>query len=73
MEDERIHQISQKASWITFQIVVIRFALGGATLIAIREIYPGYADLGFFMAYASCAVLGLYSTLYMYFNMESGG
>jgi uncharacterized membrane protein len=38
-----------------------------------RNTYPGYADLGFFMAYMSCAVLVLYSLFYMYYNREYGG
>lgn len=73
VEDERIHQISQKASWITFQIVVISFALGGTTLIAMSNSYPGYTNLGFFMVYVSCAIMVLYSLLYMHYNREYGG
>lgn len=73
VEDERIHQISQKASWITFQIVVISFALGGTTLIAMRNSYPGYTNIGFFMVYGSCAIMVLYSLLYMHYNREYGG
>ncbi|RXA18969.1 DUF2178 domain-containing protein [Methanosarcina sp. MSH10X1] len=73
VEDERIRQVSQRASWVTLQFTAIGFALGGAILIAMREAHPGYVDLGFFMAYASCAVLVLYSIFYMYFNLKSGG
>lgn len=73
VEDERIHQVSQKASRVTLQIVALGFALGGASLIAMRDIYPGYIDLGFFMAYASCGVLVLYSLFYKYYNREYGG
>lgn len=73
VEDERIHQISQKASWITFQIVVISFALGGTTLIAMRNTYPDYINIGFFMVYVSCAIMVLYSLLYMHYNRKYGG
>ncbi|MDY9928035.1 DUF2178 domain-containing protein [Methanosarcina sp.] len=73
VEDERIHQVSQKASRITLQIVALGLALGGAFLIAMRDAYPGYIDLGFFMAYASCGVLVLYSLFYKYYNREYGG
>jgi uncharacterized membrane protein len=73
VEDERIHQVSQKASRITLQIVVLGLALGGAALIAMRYIYPGHTDLGFFMAYASCGVLVLYSLFYKYYDREYGG
>lgn len=73
VEDERIRQISQKASWITLQFTALSFAIGGTVLIAMRSTYPGYSDLGFFMAYAGCAVLVLYSLFYMYYNREYGG
>lgn len=73
VEDERIRQISQKASWITLQFIAVSFALGGTALIAMKNTYPGYINLGFFMAYASCAVLVLYSLSYMYCNREYGG
>lgn len=73
VEDERIRQVSQKASWVTLQFTALGFALGGAILIAMRETYPGYNDLGFFMAYTGCSILVLYSIFYMYFNMKSGG
>lgn len=73
VEDERIHQVSQKASRVTLQIVALVFALGGAVLIAMRDHYPVYTDLGFFMAYASCGVLVLYSLFYKYYNREYGG
>lgn len=73
VEDERIHQVSQKASWITFQIVVISFALGGTTLIAMRNTYPGYTNIGFFMVYVSCAIVVLYDLLYMRYNRKYGG
>ncbi len=73
IEDERALQVGQKASWVTLQFTALSFALGGAALIAMRDTYPGYTDLGFFMAYAGCAVLVLYSIFYMYFNMKSRG
>jgi uncharacterized membrane protein len=73
VEDERIHQVNQKASWIVFQIIVISFALGGSTLIAMRKTYPGYINLGFFMVYVSCAIMVLYGLLYTHYNREYGG
>ncbi len=72
VEDERIHLVSQKASWVTFKILVVIFAIGGAALLSMRDIYPSYTYLGFFMAYVSCAVLVLYSLFYMYYNREYG-
>ncbi|MGB9938796.1 DUF2178 domain-containing protein [Methanosarcina sp.] len=73
VEDERVRQVSQKASRVTLQFIALGFTLAGAILIAMRETYPGYTDLGFFMAYAGCAVLVLYSVFYGYFNMKYGG
>jgi uncharacterized membrane protein len=73
VEDERVYQVSQKASRVTLQIVTLCFALGGSVLIAMRDLYPQYTDIGFFMAYASCGVLVLYSLFYKYYNREYGG
>lgn len=73
VEDERIRQINQKASGITLQFITLSFAIGGIILVAMEDNYPKYTDLGFFMSYASCAILVLYSIFYMYFNKESGG
>ncbi|MDI9394977.1 MAG: DUF2178 domain-containing protein [Euryarchaeota archaeon] len=73
VEDERIHQVSQKASHVTLQIVALGLAIGGVVLIAMRNTYPGYTDLGFFMAYASLGILVLYSLFYKYYNREYAG
>jgi uncharacterized membrane protein len=73
VEDERIRQVSQKASGITLQFIIISFAVGGTVLVAMKDSYPKYTDLGFFMSYVTCAALVLYSIFYMYFNMKSGG
>lgn len=73
VEDERIRQVSQKASWVTYQIIVLSFSIGGVVLISMRNTYPLYADLGFFLAYACCGILVLYSLFYTYFNREYGG
>ncbi len=73
VEDERIRQVSQKASWVTYQIIVLSFSIGGVVLISMRNTYPLYTDLGFFLAYACCGILVLYSLFYTYFNREYGG
>ena len=67
-EDNRIRQISQQASWATFQITVIGFAIGGAALMALEKNYSVNASLGSFMAYSSCGVLVLYTLFYIYYN-----
>ncbi len=73
VEDERIRQVNQKASGITLQFIIISFAVGGTVLVAMKDTYPKYTDLGFFMSYAACTSLVLYSIFYMYFNMKFGG
>ncbi len=73
IEDERIHQVNQKASGIVFQITVVSFAIGGAILIAMRKTYPDYTNLGFFMVHVSFAIMVLYGLLYMHYNREYGG
>ncbi|WP_292389373.1 DUF2178 domain-containing protein [Methanosarcina sp. UBA5] len=73
VEDERIRQVSQKASGITLQFIILSFAIGGTVLVAMKDTYPKYTDFGFFMSYAACTSLVLYSIFYMYFNMKSGG
>jgi uncharacterized membrane protein len=73
VEDERIYQVSQKASWATYQIVVLIFAIGGLVLITLRNTHPVYTDLGIFVAHSACGIIVLYSLLYMYYNREYGG
>jgi uncharacterized membrane protein len=73
VEDERVRQVSQKASWVTYQIMVLSFAIGGSALIAMRNDYPMYSELGYLMAYSSGGILLLYGLLYMYYNREYGG
>jgi uncharacterized membrane protein len=67
-EDNRIRQISQQASWATFQITVIGFAIGGATLIALEKTIPVNNSLGNFMAYTSCGLLVLYTFFYIFYR-----
>ncbi len=73
VEDERIYQISQKASNVTLRIVTLCLAIGGVVLISMKDLYPGYTYLGLFMTYASCWVILLYSLFYIYYNREFGG
>jgi uncharacterized membrane protein len=70
LEDERTYQVAEKASRITFQIVVLSFGLVGTALIAIRNSYPEYTSLGLFLACASCGILVLYFLFYVYYNKK---
>lgn len=72
VEDERICRVGQMASRASLQVVALGFALGGTILIAMRNTYPNHVDLGFFLGYASCGILVLYSLFYIYFNKEYG-
>lgn len=72
VEDERTYRIAQRASFTTLQLVALCFAIVGALLIAMRNLYPAYADLGFFLSYASCGILVLYALFYSYFSKKYG-
>jgi len=72
LEDERVWKVGQMASRAALHIVALGFALGGAVFIATRNSYPEYSDLGFFLAYASCGIMVLYTLFYMYYNREYG-
>jgi uncharacterized membrane protein len=78
VEEERIYQVSQKASWVTYQIVVLSFAIGGLVLIAMRNyrnekclpyVYRPWHFHGSFglWDYSSLCLL------YLYYNREYGG
>ncbi|MDD4331626.1 MAG: DUF2178 domain-containing protein [Methanosarcinaceae archaeon] len=72
LEDERILQISRRTSQTVLQFVVLCSALGAAMLIALKNLHPKYAEFGFFLAYASCGLLLLYTLFYMYYNKQYG-
>jgi len=72
LEDERAYKVTEKASKMTFQIVIVSFALAGATLIAMKNSYPEYTFLGFFLAYTTCGILVLHFLFYAYYNKKYG-
>lgn len=72
LEDERAYKVTEKASRITFQIVVLSFALAGAALISMKNSYPEYTSLGFFLTYTSCGILVLHFLFYTYYNKKYG-
>lgn len=70
VEDEMNFHINHLASTLTLKLVAICFATVGAILIAMRNTYPQYMDLGFFLAYASCLIIVLYAIFYSYYNSK---
>ena len=70
VEDEMNFHIGHLASSLTIKIVAICFTAVGSILISMRNIYPQYMDLGFFLAYASCLIILLYAILYSYYNRK---
>ncbi|WP_321417656.1 DUF2178 domain-containing protein [uncultured Methanomethylovorans sp.] len=70
VEDEMNFHINHLASALTLKLVTICFATVGAILIAMRNTYPQYMDLGFFLAYTSCIIIMLYAIFYSYYNRK---
>lgn len=70
VEDEMNFHISHLASTLTIKIVPICFATVGSILISMRNTYPQYMDLGFFLAYTSCLIIVLYAIFYSYYNRK---
>ena len=73
MIDERVHRISQMASRTTLQIFGWVSAASAFILIAFgRTISTGFEQSGYTLAYATCALLLLYSLFYKYYGSKFG-
>jgi uncharacterized membrane protein len=73
MIDERVHRISQMASRTTLQIFGWVSAASAFILIAFgRTISTGFEQAGYTLAYATCALLLLYSVFYKYYGSKFG-
>jgi uncharacterized membrane protein len=71
--DERVHRISQMASRTTLQMFGWVSAASAFILIAFgRTISTGFEQAGYALAYATCALLLLYSVLYKYYRRKFG-
>jgi uncharacterized membrane protein len=73
MIDERVHRISQMASRTTLQIFGWVSAASAFILITLgRTISTGFEQAGYTLAYATCALLLLYSVFYKYYGSKFG-
>jgi uncharacterized membrane protein len=73
MIDERVHRISQMASRTTLQVFGWVSAASAFILIAFgRTISTGFEQAGYTLAYATCALLLMYSVLYKYYGSKFG-
>jgi uncharacterized membrane protein len=67
IEDERIHQISEKASRKTLQIFGIASALLGLTLITLKEL----TEVGYTLAFSASILVILYLIFYAYYSRKT--
>jgi uncharacterized membrane protein len=68
MTDERINQISGKASRIVMTISVSLMSVAGIVLVSLRNIYPQYQIIGNIFLYLECGMMLLYSILFKCFS-----
>jgi uncharacterized membrane protein len=70
MNDERIEQITGKASRLTFTIATFLMAISGLILIALRDKYPETYIIGNMFAYLTCGLLFLYAIIFKYYSRK---
>jgi uncharacterized membrane protein len=68
MEDERIHRVGEKAARKTFQVFTITTALTGTVLIALRNKYPQFEQIGSVLMFCLFTLMVLYMVFYAYYN-----
>jgi uncharacterized membrane protein len=72
--DERVHRISEMASktalqvfaWLSVAVAIILIILG-------TNNSANFEQAGYTLAYATCALLALYSICYKYYDKKHGG
>jgi len=73
MIDERVHRISEMASRTTLQIFGWVSAASAFILSVFgKGISTGFEQAGYTLAYATCALLLLYSVFYKYYGNKFG-
>ncbi len=70
MTDERINQISGRASRIVMTISVLLMSVAGIVLVSLRNIYPQYQIIGNIFLYFECGMMLLYSILFKCFSRK---
>jgi uncharacterized membrane protein len=67
MEDERSHQISEKAARMALAIFVPAVVMVALVLIVLsNSILPGYREAGTVLAYSACALMVAYHIAHLY-------
>lgn len=66
IEDERDHEIAGRAALIAMKTFAICGSIVTLVLLSLRQNYPAYEAAGSVLAYATCAILLLYSFVYNY-------
>ncbi|CAF30231.1 DUF2178 domain-containing protein [Methanococcus maripaludis] len=57
IEDELLHKVAEKASYLTIQVVCLLFALLGVFLTTFETYVPGYTLIGTCLAYSAIFIL----------------
>ncbi|MBA2841201.1 putative membrane protein [Methanococcus maripaludis] len=57
IEDELLHKVAEKASYLTIQVVCLIFALLSVFLTAFKSYVPEYALIGTLLAYSALCLL----------------
>ena len=71
MEDELIHRLSEKSSYMTLRVSLLPMAVLGAVFIALsKRGSPVLNEIGLTLAFAVCALLLLHLGFYAYYSRK---
>ncbi|MGC9445030.1 MAG: DUF2178 domain-containing protein [Candidatus Methanospirareceae archaeon] len=71
MEDELVHRLSEKASYMTLRVALLPMAVLGAVFIALSiGGLPVLKEIGLTLAFAVCALLLLHIGFYAYYSRK---
>lgn len=71
--DERTVIIYEKASNAALRVFALGAMAVGTTLIVLSDTYPAYEQLGYTLAYLTCALLMLQLAFHSYYSRKYGG
>ncbi|MBN1763102.1 MAG: DUF2178 domain-containing protein [Methanomicrobia archaeon] len=71
MEDELIHRLNEKASYMTLRVSLLPMAVLGAVFIALSKSgSPVLKEIGLTLAFLVCALLILHLSFYSYYGRK---
>jgi uncharacterized membrane protein len=71
MEDELVHRLSEKASYMTLRVSLLPMAVLGAVFIALSKSgSPVLKEIGLTLAFLVCALLILHLNFYTYYSRK---